>query len=566
MEQVNTNITSTTIRKIVSDETHESLDRDDLDTLFQRVRLSITDNPMEVEIIATKLNAVYLRKTCRVLRSTSCELKDFSSLANNMARTSKLITKFDQASMSVRWSVLQDLLAEAVREMLAQEQAPSAVGKGRIAWEFVAKQVLQHSKQGIGWSTLANSIRLVEGCPSSKGGVSLLITAMRAAGWVSAIARGREKTLFPGPKIHESIAWKDTYALRNESNSLININEPVKPIIYPPSVGDKVIELIKNATCTNQSKIIEYFYLAGENHRKLKESEVDHKLDFRKTLLKHLNYGLIDAARSNFKYIEEYFNLRGSNLPRICIKGNWSNEHDQKVIVDVIRNINSDYQPSPSTVESNTGFQKVCSSGHWELINNIPLDAWRGAYKNPRLNIEKLRKVLFEQTLTSDSIVNRDVWRSCWNDSDQSESKHFYQSTLIIPITLRNSELTDEFRKSIIERTDGEKEKTIDRIILGYLCFDHEDANYFNSHFDVHMGYIFADLMSIYMFIRSNYTSISNTFKALKRDEIKAEETLQYTLKNMRKTVKTEVVSNAGDLEQYLVTVDPAIFQGVNQY
>ncbi len=54
-------------------------------------------------------------------------------------------------------------------------------------------------------------------------------------------------------------------------------------------------------------------------------------------------------------------------------------------------------------------------------------------------------------------------------------------------------------------------EKSFDRLILAYLCIDHVDTNYFVRELDVQMGYVMADMLSIYLFLRWQLTVASET-------------------------------------------------------
>jgi hypothetical protein len=44
------------------------------------------------------------------------------------------------------------------------------------------------------------------------------------------------------------------------------------------------------------------------------------------------------------------------------------------------------------------------------------------------------------------------------------------------------------------------------------LCFDHPKENYFDEDKDVSVGYVFADILSLYVFVRLIYTEMSKTY------------------------------------------------------
>src|SRR5205085_1029937 len=154
-------------------------------------------------------------------------------------------------------------------------------------------------------------------------------------------------------------------------------------------------------------------------------------------------------------------------------------------------------------IEGNTGFLSVKDSGRYFLENDIPNSARRGRYRNPRLDVSRLNSVSTGARLpwwTSD-------WDSYWVDysRDKAGDRSFYKSTLIVPLTLRNNALSKEFISSV--NLEG-----IDRYIFGYLCLDHRDSHYFDESTDIDIGYIFADLMSVFVFHRMVYTDLSKTF------------------------------------------------------
>jgi len=77
-------------------------------------------------------------------------------------------------------------------------------------------------------------------------------------------------------------------------------------------------------------------------------------------------------------------------------------------------------------------------------------------------------------------------------------------------MTLYRNELGEEFRKHFdIPKQNSEKEKS--RAIWGLLCLDHREAHYFDD-LDVSIGYIWADILSLYFISALMYTDRSRTF------------------------------------------------------
>jgi hypothetical protein len=102
-------------------------------------------------------------------------------------------------------------------------------------------------------------------------------------------------------------------------------------------------------------------------------------------------------------------------------------------------------------------------------------------------------------------------WDHYWKDYQPGRDGHrsFYKSTLIVPLTLWNNEVSQEF-------TNAVNISDIERSVFGFLCFDHRDLDYFDESSDVFVGKIFADVLCTYVFIRMIYTDFSKTFEKIR--------------------------------------------------
>lgn len=283
---------------------------------------------------------------------------------------------------------------------------------------------------------------------------------------------------------------------------------------------DKVILAISKAVCYNQGAFVQYYFLASERHRALKEFMQTSPLPRDRQTVKRLTSELINflntefhrSAFANFDLIHSYFSGRHSTDPRICIKGAFRSE-EKDTIVSVFRDRKVGYI-SDADVKANTGFYRIKSTGRYFIQNNIPEAACRGQYENPRLDVAKVKKYYSPSMFHGPrkSKLSADSWAACWKDSADGspDTTSYYKSTLIIPMTLWNNKLADTF-KSLIHVQDME------RTIFGFLCFDHVEPNYFKEDEDVSVGYVFADLLSLYLFARAIYTEISRTFSEAER-------------------------------------------------
>lgn len=172
------------------------------------------------------------------------------------------------------------------------------------------------------------------------------------------------------------------------------------------------------------------------------------------------------------------------------------------------------YVNDPHPISENTGFQYVFNNGRYYLCPDIPSKAKGGYYINPRLqnhlarNYNPPRKAFIKKEAIDTA------WCDCWvrGSSTPAEwERSCYKSTLIVPMTLINNDLDDEFKKDFFNSSFHDN-----RTIIGYLCFDHPIIDYFNENIDVKLGYIFADILSLYFYSAYIHTTISQTFQKAK--------------------------------------------------
>ena len=286
----------------------------------------------------------------------------------------------------------------------------------------------------------------------------------------------------------------------------------------------KIIESIRTGVCFNQEELAQFSYLASFLHKALKEGlasndEVPSLRTLRISLTDFLNKNTERISLHNFSLLKSYYkSYKNSSfeLPRICIKG-----HYKEKIVDLFRSDNL-IPKGGDPIESNTGFNEVYNTGKYFLCNNIPDLEKNLKYINPRLDSKKataynkiqvdfllkfiinIGNILFDKSDTE--------WAMCWNDYNshdtrESINRSFYKSTLIVPMTLWNSQIQQPLA-DLFKLSDSDTE----RMIFGYLCFDHTSVDFFDS-IDIEVGYIYADLISLYIINNLMYTSYSNTYK-----------------------------------------------------
>lgn len=284
---------------------------------------------------------------------------------------------------------------------------------------------------------------------------------------------------------------------------------------------------MREVICYNQGEYVQYNFLAGELHKTLKDALRESPTDVAKLhelcsqLEEFLNKKLYHVSLQNFRFIKSYFRGRHDKQPRICIKGHYR-KGDTYHIVQLIREKRVNY-PSDYPLKQNSGFLFVTTHGRFFKCDDIPKSIVTDEYRNARID-DALARAYYEHK-TAASAQSRDnhsfhfdeSWIKCWvpphsdRDLSQIDPLSCYKSTIIIPMTLWNNKLASSFLMRL-HRKQHSDSPTKAKTIFGYLCFDHVETNYFNDDTDIDIGYIFADILSLYMITRSIYTELSTTY------------------------------------------------------
>lgn len=274
--------------------------------------------------------------------------------------------------------------------------------------------------------------------------------------------------------------------------------------------------IVKEIVCYNQGKIADYSFIASKRHQDLKsivegKNECCDQKDIeasRQMLDEYLNVEFGNACEDNFEYAIKYFENRSNFLPRVCLKVYYDNKvvplfRDRFLIPD------SEY-----SIDANTAFQNIHMTGKYFLCNNIPEAIHLGLYKNARIDSQKVKKYM--NTFSIDRKLSKffdhedTSWVSCWHSQGKCQQlppEACYKSTLVVPLTFWNNDLSSEFTNHF------SIDSSLKRSVYGFLCFDHHCAGYFDLEKDINFGYIIADLLSLYLAQTLNYTNLSNSYR-----------------------------------------------------
>lgn len=280
----------------------------------------------------------------------------------------------------------------------------------------------------------------------------------------------------------------------------------VAPLVQRGSLSNKDL---RNIMCFHQGKILEFFFMTAVRHKALRLAReakgTGRKEKIRKAEVRLREYIAVELEAIYFdsfkRILDCYFKGRRPTLPRICVKS-YMDLHLKEPSIQAMARSTLPFAEPKTTIHNNTGFYRVEIDRKAYLCNDIVKDVIAKKYlHNPRLNISSILKDV--PLIGEDNIRGR--WTSYW-DKGQADETMCYQSTLIVPLTLINNSLSNEFKK---EFGIDNFEKTI----FGFLCFDHIEKDFFLQHEDEDIGYFMADILSLYQVVALGFTSASETYK-----------------------------------------------------
>lgn len=420
-----------------------------------------------------------------------------------------------------RWETLVDVLQASLRiikyskDATARNFRPESDAAPQT-WSWIANQV-NAREHGIGWSdllALANAgSSAIWANGASKSKFSSIVATMRLAGWLRVVSHGRRKTLFVGPAAKLTGAAHDV-GRREIVGAVAGHNgEPTD------------LKLVRDIVCGLSGAFLSFMMLAAEKHKALRTAKpVADKKAAVAELYSFLSVQTSAVANASFAYLDQYFDRTPRkgycDRPRMSVKVVQFDESDNTSVwvVDFARNHVARGNLLKTLSSSNTGFQQVEETGRSYLSNDLPREIFAGRYSNPRLRTHLVDEFCRSSAIRSADDLSPLQWRSLWTGAeDASDYSAAYKSTLIVPITLRNNLSDPQFVDLLAKMADEtnhrrqRKLQGIDRTILGYLCFDHPDSNFFQPA-DEHIGYVVADWLSMFLMVRYAFTTLSTTF------------------------------------------------------
>lgn len=284
----------------------------------------------------------------------------------------------------------------------------------------------------------------------------------------------------------------------------------------------------------NQVTLANFSFVASQRHKDLKteynkvssienpsSDDIKKLKSLAEDLLFYTNSEFRMIAGQNFKYMQNFFKYkaRQGQEVRVCIK---IVDEQTNNVVTFARDTYDTYDyGTDCSIDKNTAFSEIYATGKYYLCNDIPKEAKKGSYKNTRIEESQITHYkepgLFEKFGLWISREPHNEWVRCWKPMQTPHGrnalppvKSCYKSTLVIPMSIANNingtNLSSEFQQHF------KLQNPLQRAILGFLCLDHVEKFFFEQSEDVDLGYIFSDIMSLYLIDTLTYTNYSRTY------------------------------------------------------
>lgn len=281
--------------------------------------------------------------------------------------------------------------------------------------------------------------------------------------------------------------------------------------IYDIRGGDRDVladayEFAGEVASVNQRSVISYIFSLAERHKALRLA-VEKRIgveDAEAELIRLMNSDFFSAVYDNFHLLHKHFNKTGRSSPHISIRGNWRSE-DRECIITIFRDrqISGD---APFALNQSTSISYSARTGRYYLCNDIPRAVIDGSYKSPRLKLNKANEIVSRAFFPFRRVKLTSQWSDFWVGAD-IRADCAYRSNLTVPILIENAHLSDE----VLAKFKASKD---DKIIFGFLCFDHDSSNFFDEKIDIPVAKTISDMISIFAFQRLRFTDYSRTFQA----------------------------------------------------
>jgi hypothetical protein len=296
----------------------------------------------------------------------------------------------------------------------------------------------------------------------------------------------------------------------------------------------QLLQLINKYSRFSQSSLADYFFMSDLKHKEVemalfKKKDAPDYAEKLKVKISELDDYLDEFNQvidKTYEFLKEYFSKeycsKRSEIPlRFSLK---VIADDQ--IVSLRRCPACQYEDVESRTSDNSAFEEL-RNGRREfyLCNSIPEAIANDDYKNNRIDIGLAKKYYSKIKSREIDKNNKNLldkeWVSCWKKvksringlEEDPPFESCYRSTIVLPMSLELESLSSQFRNffHLIQNPVRDQVKN-GKAILGFLCLDHPEENFFNEDTDLEIGYVFANTLSLYIIPQLMYTQYSQVY------------------------------------------------------
>lgn len=308
---------------------------------------------------------------------------------------------------------------------------------------------------------------------------------------------------------------------------------------------------LRDIVCENQGKYIQFAFSAGEAHKALSKALQDDnvpEIEASLGLLTALaNTSILLEARATFAHMQRYFSSTSASRktpnhtipPRICLKLLKKVKRGRRNATLVFTRARHDAYPENDKrfeqesdareylLNAHSIFYHIYQYGSYYVENDIPEAFDTKGYENARIEKDEAKAYYRHREGRGSDEYPDEAWLKCWKTPSFEKRKQnprcCYKSTLVVPVTLKGhvekGRLDPLFLEAFRKKVNAPKED-FERLIFGFVCMDHVDIDYFlkkETEPDVHMGYVAADLISLYLTAKMLLVDYSETVLRAKK-------------------------------------------------
>lgn len=281
-----------------------------------------------------------------------------------------------------------------------------------------------------------------------------------------------------------------------------------------------MIEKVKKFICFNQGQLVQYEFLVAAAHKKLKEhleknellgesEQVNHEDVFNEMFQNVIELDEIATAflkkilKDNVEYIQNLFNIQDLHIATKLL--DYTEDKKEVYIYDFFNSYHNydldECNNNRSLLKENTIYEVILENDESIYYAKDLIDD----YKNDKYintNLLESQKEKFK--------LGNCRWDECWKENECGV-KHYYNTTIVKPMTLKHNKMDEQFIESFYE--DG------DSVIWGFVSLDSRMTGAFedsdkglSKETSKNLAHIVGDTLSLYFIFYYEHIQASKTF------------------------------------------------------